>query len=291
MTTIDGAPGESTQPRRVLLVDDSVDAAEAMSMLLETLGHEVRVMHDGPSALAMVDDFAPEVVILDIGLPGIDGFEVAREMRTRTVTKSALLIALTGYGADSDKQQVLVTTASLFDKWLKAHERFWPETPLPADMAEALKRDDFYTQALTNGAAVVTYAEIKVAKPAWATLAFAVLDARTQDTSPPVPDEMIITVRRADRVFVITAKTAVAAGPIAACDTIQAKLTAEAQAAGDADQAADGKDAALHEKAEQLARKADRAIPDCFATEARKAAFFPALVKQAQALIEMLPKK
>ena len=105
MTMIDSPTGESTQPRRVLLVDDSVDAAEAMSMLLETLGHEVRVMHDGPSALAMVDDFAPDVVILDIGLPGIDGFEVAREMRTRTVTKSALLIALTGYGADSDKQK------------------------------------------------------------------------------------------------------------------------------------------------------------------------------------------
>ena len=105
MTMIDSSPGGSTQPRRVLLVDDSVDAAEAMSMLLETLGHEVRVMHDGPSALAMVDDFTPDVVILDIGLPGMDGFEVAREMRTRAVTKTALLIALTGYGADSDKQK------------------------------------------------------------------------------------------------------------------------------------------------------------------------------------------
>jgi hypothetical protein len=195
------------------------------------------------------------------------------------------------YVRADEKTQVLVTTASLFDKWLKAHERFWPETPLPADMAAALERDDFYTQAVTNGAAVVTYAEIPVARPTWATLAFAVLDARTQDTSPPVPDEMIITVRRADRVFIITAKTAVAAGPIAACDKIQARLTAEAQAAGDADQAADGKDAALHAKAEQLARKADRAYPDCFASEARKAAFFPALVKQAQALIEILPAK
>ena len=105
MTMIDSSPGGSTQPRRVLLVDDSVDAAEAMSMLLETLGHEVRVMHDGPSALAVVDDFTPDVVILDIGLPGMDGFEVAREMRTRAVTKTALLIALTGYGADSDKQK------------------------------------------------------------------------------------------------------------------------------------------------------------------------------------------
>ena len=74
-------------------------------MLLETLGHEVRVVHDGPSALAIVDDFAPEVVILDIGLPGMSGFDVARELRMRAVTKTALLIALTGYGADSDKQE------------------------------------------------------------------------------------------------------------------------------------------------------------------------------------------
>jgi two-component system, OmpR family, response regulator len=105
MNITDGALGDSGLPRRVLLVDDSVDAAEAMSMLLETLGHDVRVMHDGPSALAMVDEFAPEVVILDIGLPGMNGFEVARDLRTRAVTKSALLIALTGYGADSDRQK------------------------------------------------------------------------------------------------------------------------------------------------------------------------------------------
>lgn len=100
-----GAAGESGQARRVLLVDDSVDAAEAMSMLLETLGHEVRTLHDGPSALAAVDEFAPEVVILDIGLPGMDGFQIAREMRTRPSTKTALMIALTGYGGESDRQR------------------------------------------------------------------------------------------------------------------------------------------------------------------------------------------
>jgi two-component system OmpR family response regulator len=105
MTSMAAASGESGQPRRVLLVDDSVDAAEAMSMLLETLGHEVRTLHDGPSALAAVDEFAPEVVILDIGLPGMDGFEIAREMRLRPVTKAALMIALTGYGGESDRQK------------------------------------------------------------------------------------------------------------------------------------------------------------------------------------------
>ncbi|HLH88726.1 MAG TPA: hypothetical protein VKX28_09720 [Xanthobacteraceae bacterium] len=195
------------------------------------------------------------------------------------------------YTSKDQKTRVLVTTASLFDKWLKAHERFWEETPLPTDMAAALKRDDFYTQAVTNGSAVVTYAEIPVAKPASATLAFAVLDGRTQDQPPAVPDEMIITVRRADRVFVITAATAVKAGPIAACDAIHARLAAEAQAAYDAAQAAGGKDAALNAKAEELAHKPDRAYPDCFATEAPKAAFFPALAKQAQQLIQKLPTK
>jgi hypothetical protein len=195
------------------------------------------------------------------------------------------------FGAETDKQQVLVTTASLFDAWLRAHENFWKENPLPRDMRAALERDDFYTQAINNGAAVLTYAEIPVAKPAWATLAFAVLDGRTQDAVPSVPDEIIITVRRADRVFIITAKTALAAGPIAACDALQKRLAAEAQAAGEADQRADGKDAAMHEKAEQLAHKADRALPDCFADEARNATFFPALVKHVQQLVDMLPAK
>lgn len=105
MTFNEAASSESGQARRVLLVDDSVDAAEAMSMLLETLGHDVRTLHDGPSALAAVDTFAPEVVILDIGLPGMDGFEVARQMRARPATKGALMIALTGYGGENDRQK------------------------------------------------------------------------------------------------------------------------------------------------------------------------------------------
>jgi PAS domain S-box-containing protein len=94
---------DAVQTRRVLLVDDSVDAASAMSLLLETLGHEVRVAHDGFAALDAASGFAPEVVILDIGLPGMDGFQIARAMREREDTVGALLIALTGYGQASDR--------------------------------------------------------------------------------------------------------------------------------------------------------------------------------------------
>ncbi|WP_277187225.1 response regulator [Caballeronia sp. BR00000012568055] len=96
--------GGAASNRRILLVDDSADAAFAMSMLLEALGHEVRTEHDGPRALASIDDFRPDVVVLDIGLPGMDGFEVARAMRQLPLTRDVLLLAMTGYGSDADRQ-------------------------------------------------------------------------------------------------------------------------------------------------------------------------------------------
>jgi PAS domain S-box-containing protein len=95
---------EAPHTRRLLLVDDSVDAAEALSLLLGTLGHDVRTAHDPWTALEIAEGFTPQVVILDIGLPGMDGFELAREMRSRPATSGALLIALTGYGQEKDRQ-------------------------------------------------------------------------------------------------------------------------------------------------------------------------------------------
>lgn len=96
---------DAVTTRRVLLVDDSVDAASAMSLLLETLGHDVHVAHDGLTALDIAAQCEPEVVILDIGLPGMDGYQIARAMRGREATAGALLIALTGYGQASDRQR------------------------------------------------------------------------------------------------------------------------------------------------------------------------------------------
>jgi two-component system, sensor histidine kinase len=101
--------------RRVMIVDDSVDGAESMSVLLEMLGHEVRVVYDGASALSAAPEFKPEVVILDIGLPDLDGYHVARALRSQPETAGALLIALTGYGQESDRQR---TRAAGFDHHL-----------------------------------------------------------------------------------------------------------------------------------------------------------------------------
>ena len=89
--------------RRVLVVEDNEDAREALTLLLKEEGHDVRSANDGLRALAEVQDFTPEIVLLDIGLPGLDGYAVARELRALPQTAGALLVAITGYGQAEDR--------------------------------------------------------------------------------------------------------------------------------------------------------------------------------------------
>ncbi|UEP33003.1 CheR family methyltransferase [Burkholderia sp. B21-007] len=89
-------------PRRILVVDDNTDAGESTAMLLKLNGHEVKVARDGPSALLLAVDFHPDVVLLDIGLPGMDGYEVARRLRVMPGFADTLLVALSGYGGEKD---------------------------------------------------------------------------------------------------------------------------------------------------------------------------------------------
>jgi signal transduction histidine kinase/ActR/RegA family two-component response regulator len=91
------------QRARVLIVEDNLDAAESLSMLLELLGHEVRAVHSGPEALDAVRSDSPDIALVDIGLPCMDGYQVAREMRALP-NNTTILVALTGYGRDEDKQ-------------------------------------------------------------------------------------------------------------------------------------------------------------------------------------------
>jgi PAS domain S-box-containing protein len=92
-------------PRRVLVVDDNADAADSLAVLLRLLGHDVRVTHDGPRALAAAADGWPELVLLDIGMPGMDGYEVARRLRADPATAGAVLAALTGWGQEEDRRR------------------------------------------------------------------------------------------------------------------------------------------------------------------------------------------
>lgn len=91
--------------RRILVVDDNVDVADTTAAILGLSGHTMRTAHDGAEALVQAEDFQPEVVLLDIGLPLLDGYEVARRLRELPATRDVLLIALTGYGQLADRQQ------------------------------------------------------------------------------------------------------------------------------------------------------------------------------------------
>jgi CheY-like chemotaxis protein len=90
----------------VLVVDDNRDAAESLAMLLRTAGAEVQVAHDGPSALAEFERCEPDIVLLDIGMPGMDGYEVARRLREVSRPERVAIVALTGWGQDEDRQRV-----------------------------------------------------------------------------------------------------------------------------------------------------------------------------------------
>jgi signal transduction histidine kinase len=90
---------------RILVVDDNQDSAISMTLLLELQGHEVHVAHAGPAALRVAADKRPDVILLDIGMPGMNGYEVARQLRAQGEFADTLLVAITGYGRASDVKQ------------------------------------------------------------------------------------------------------------------------------------------------------------------------------------------
>lgn len=98
-------PRSGLTPRRILVVDDNRDAAVSMSMLLECLGSEVRVAFNGPDALEAIAEYRPAVILLDIGMPGMDGYEVARRIRQQGDFDDVTLIALTGWGQEDDRRR------------------------------------------------------------------------------------------------------------------------------------------------------------------------------------------
>ncbi len=103
------AATKEAQPKgrslRVLVVDDNVDTVTTLAMLVQESGHEARTAYDGSAVLETALDYRPNVVLLDIGLPGLNGFEVAKRLRQQPALRNAVLVALTGYGRESDRQR------------------------------------------------------------------------------------------------------------------------------------------------------------------------------------------
>lgn len=101
--------------RRVLVVDDSVDSATTLAMLLRLSSCEVQIAHDGPTALGTANEFIPDIILLDIGLPGMNGYELARTIRQTPALQGVRLIAITGYGQEEDRTR---STEAGFDHHL-----------------------------------------------------------------------------------------------------------------------------------------------------------------------------
>jgi PAS domain S-box-containing protein len=97
-------PAPATRPLRVLIADDNRDSAESLGMLLEMSGHEIHLAHDGPQALAMAAEKQPDVALLDIGMPGMDGYEVALNIRRAPWGAQVTLVAITGWGQEDNKR-------------------------------------------------------------------------------------------------------------------------------------------------------------------------------------------
>ena len=100
-----GIQALATVPRRILIVEDNRDSADSLAILLKAAGHEVHVAHDGLEAVEVTATFQPQVVLLDIGLPRLNGYEAARRIREQQRHKGVTLVALTGWGQEEDRRR------------------------------------------------------------------------------------------------------------------------------------------------------------------------------------------
>jgi len=115
--------------KRILVADDNIDAAESLQMLLQFSGHDVHIATDGPRALTAAESLRPDVILLDLGMPGLTGYEVARRIRAEEWGRGMVIVALTGWGQDEDRQR---TAEAGFDHHLTK--------PVPPETIEDLIR-------------------------------------------------------------------------------------------------------------------------------------------------------
>jgi CheY-like chemotaxis protein len=105
----------TSRAHRILVVDDNPQVADSFQVMLETMGHQVRARYSGEAALATISDFRPDVAFLDIGMPGMDGYQLAAAIRAAGLEPGPLLVAVTGYGLDSDRKAAMNAG---FDRYL-----------------------------------------------------------------------------------------------------------------------------------------------------------------------------
>jgi CheY-like chemotaxis protein len=109
----DGAAADRSVTHRILIADDNADSAESMGMLLRLMGNDVRIASDGLDAVEQAAAFQPDIVLMDIGMPRLDGYEAARRIRNQPWSRDTLLVAVTGWGPSDDDEEA---TAAGFDR-------------------------------------------------------------------------------------------------------------------------------------------------------------------------------
>ena len=231
-----------------------------------------------------------------VGTSEIKGFSAPAKSSLDTLFKDDMGFGLLDglvYSSADGKTRIVVTTDALLAHWLREHKDWWGPMAanVPPDVNAALKSDAFYTQALQSDAALSTYMELPIARPAQAKLAFAMLAARSQDVGPRTPDELAVSVVKEGRVFVMTARANAKVDPMPACQRIWRDASRNAAKAHEAYVASGLKDDNLLEKSARMEEEGFTAFRRCFAQQAKGRSFVAALTRQAQELIDRLPSK
>jgi hypothetical protein len=184
------------------------------------------------------------------------------------------------------KAHIIVTTQTMFARWLRAHKDWWDKDVknVPQQIGAALKDESFYTQAISTGAAVINFNDLPVARPAGATLVYAMLAGRTQSEIPDAADEVFVSALANGKAYVAYGSIAPKV-EIPACNAVRADYNKRSD---DADEALRQKriDMKAYGKLGNLRQQGEDAFRRCFTERAPKQAAFAAATKQAQALLE-----
>ncbi len=230
-----------------------------------------------------------------IGPVAIKGLAAAGTINLSTLSSGdqgfGMLDGLVFASAD-DKTRIIVTTESIFTNWLRAHKDWWGDkvANVPQDAKAALASEAFYTQAIQTDAAVMKFALIPLRPPARAAFAFAMLAARSQDNSPPAPDEIFVTLLRGGRLYVADAPVQRKFDLIAQCDQVRRAQEKKADDIDAAYRAGGSKDDKLFDQYTAARAAADTLFLGCYAERAPKQSAFAPAVAQAQALLDSLPR-
>ena len=195
------------------------------------------------------------------------------------------------YASSDEKTSMVVTTQALLQHWLVEHKTWYGEksADLPQTAEEAAKVDIFYTQAFQTDAAFVLYGTLPVAKPAGADFAIAQLAGRTQSEVPDAPDELVVTLSRGGRFYMIDAPLAGTMTKIPACAKLRAAAHAKAEKLQQAYAASGNKDEKLFDQSTATEQEGDEAYSRCYGDKAKTQPAFAKAVRQAEELLASLP--